>query len=231
MNQKPVSWGITHKHTHIKRGCQDLSCLGTINKKQQRTHAHVNIHVENVLFIHKHVHTPTHKTACQPVCFCVVLRRYANENSYYIGEDKWDSTAPNISLWNPRSMIIIGTLSWWSVSVCCLLDSEVNRSTQPLIWPGNVVMRQTSTWREMEQRGWVREESGVRNSPLSLQQHSWWGCYWGWRSRKLKSHYRERESVGKEKEKRAWLLDFTQIVWTNDVVVNKVWTLPLKRQQ
>lgn len=69
-------------------------------------------------------------------------------------------------------------------------------------------MRQTSTWRDMGGGG-----GEVRNSPLSPQQHSWWGCYWGWRSRKLKWRCVDGECWGRKKRKGVWLLDFTQIIW------------------
>lgn len=43
--------------------------------------------------------------------------------------------------------------------------------------------------------GWKLEKL-----PLSLQQRSWLGCYWGWRSRKLMLRWRKCSGDGGEKE-------------------------------
>ena len=102
---------------HFCSGSTTFEHTQTDSQFKKKGNCGAEIHVE-VYSYKKHIHISKlqprlYHSACQPACFVVVLRTYmnANEKSYYIGENEWDSILPGVSLWNPRSKIIIGTLS------------------------------------------------------------------------------------------------------------------------
>lgn len=70
------------------------------------------------------------------------------------------------------------------------------------MWSNSSIKSLGSPETHNSRQRWLWLGGSEKKLPLSLQQRSWWGCYWGWRSRKLMLHWRKCLGDGREEENR-----------------------------